>query len=396
MKVWITGTGMEGELTLTAEARKAVEEADILIGAERMTRPYSGLGKPVFTAYRSEDIAAVISREQVSSAAVLMSGDTGFFSGTKKLLPLLEGHDVRVIAGISSLSYFCGLTGQSYEDMRCISLHGRDCGIAVNVKLYGKCFFLLGGDTDAAGVCRRLTDYGLGDSIAVIGQELGSSREKIFRGTARELADIAAEKLCVMTVSYPDRLRYLPSAMDDSEFIRENIPMTKSAVRGSAVSWLRIEQYSTCWDIGCGTGSVSVEMAYRCPMGRVYAFDKKPEAAALTEKNARKHGCDNIVVTEGSCPEILEAAPAPDKVFIGGSSGRIEEIFAAVRRKTDCADVVVTAVSLETLEQASAAFREYGAGHEITQIAVTETSRIAGHTMLHAQNPVFIIRGRLP
>ena len=144
---------------------------------------------------------------------------------------------------------------------------------------------------------------------------------------------------------------------------------------------------------GCGTGSVSVEAAFRCPDGKVYAFDKKPEAAALTVANARRFGCDNIIALTAELPRLPDNIPAPDKVFIGGSSGNMQEIFALIKERSPHADITVSAVSTETLTQAAAAFEEFGGRCEITQLAVTETRKIGGHTMFRAQNPVFIIKG---
>ena len=90
----------------------------------------------------------------------------------------------------------------------------------------------------------------------------------------------------------------------------------------------------------------------------------------------------------------LKNAPAPDKVFIGGSSGNMVEIFECAYQKKESADITVSAVSLETLEQAVEAFKRFGKECSIMQIAVTETKKVGSHTMLTAQNPVFIIRGK--
>ena len=109
----------------------------------------------------------------------------------------------------------------------------------------------------------------------------------------------------------------------------------------------------------------------------------------------RVFGCDNVIISEGSCPESLENAQAPDKVFIGGSSGNMDGIFTAIYAKNPKADIVVTAVSLETLNEAVKCFERYGTSPEITQIAAARTEKIGTHTMFKAQNPVFIISGGL-
>lgn len=395
MKVYIIGTGVNGGDSLTKETEAAIAEAELLIGAERMLSPFGHLGKELFCSYIPLDIAAKLNSCGYDCGAVLMSGDCGFFSGTKKLLPLLSGHDVKVIAGISSAVYFCGRLGISYEQMKFVTLHGHSSNIAVNVKLNQLCFFLLGGEMTAAKVCRRLCEYGMDDVKVHIGTDLGYPSERIISGSAAELTDCGADGLAVMITENKDALKHIPSAISDEVFLREKVPMTKSEVRCIAVSKLNICADSVVWDIGCGTGSVSVEAAYRCPDGKVLAFDKKAEAVELTAKNARLFGCDNIEVIEGECPQSLADVQAPSKVFIGGSSGNMDSIFAAVYEKNPKADMVVTAVSLETLQSAVSCFEQYGTAPEIIQIAVTRTEKLGSHTMLKAQNPVFIISGGL-
>jgi len=395
MRVYIIGTGMDGSITLTREAEKALEKAELIIGAERLVKPFMENGREVFVSYKADEISHRLTECGYDTAAVLMSGDCGFFSGARKLLPYLGRQDVRVIPGISSLSYFCSRTGLSYENMKFISLHGRESNIAVNVKMNEYCFFLLGGDMTAADVCRRLCGYGLGDVTVHIGSDLGGADEHIHSGRAEDLCDITVSGLSVMITDNWEYISNIPSCISDGSFIRREVPMTKSEIRCIAVSKLGICSDSVVWDVGCGTGSVSVEAAYRCPDGMVYAFDKNSDGVQLTEDNARLFSCDNIRITEGICPEILADAPAPDCVFIGGSSGDMEGLFSAVYEKNTKAQIVITAVSLETVHEAGVHFKKYGMEPEAVQIAVTRAERLLGHTMMKAQNPVFIISGRL-
>ena len=114
MKIYIVGIGMDGEKTLTAEAERAITEADVLIGAERMLAPFAVAGKAMFTEYRGEEIARYINENKPASAAVLMSGDCGFFSGAKKLTELLSDYSPEIISGISSPVYLCSKLGRKY------------------------------------------------------------------------------------------------------------------------------------------------------------------------------------------------------------------------------------------------------------------------------------------
>ena len=395
MKIYLIGTGTEGHHTLTLEAAEAIARSELLIGAKRMLEPYQTSGKVCVRAYQSAEIIAALLDNKFEIAAVLFSGDCGFFSGASVLKEQLPDAEIIFIPGISSLAAFCAKIGKSYENMKFVSLHGRDAHIAIHAAANPLCFFLLGGNVRAADLCKQLCAYHLGALSVYIGENLGYPDERISIGKAVEFTDYCDDTLTVLVTENPTPIQFIPSALPDRCFERSKIPMTKAHVRCSAVAALNIKKDGICWDIGCGSGSVSVEMAYRCQDGAVYAFDKNPEAIPLTEKNAVHFFCDNIIAEEGNCPEILLNAPVPDHVFIGGSSGNLRGIFEIIAMKNHEADIVITAVSLETLLLAAKCFDEFQGTFEVVQIAVTETKKVGSHTMLEAQNPVFVISGHL-
>ncbi len=395
MKVYIVGIGMGTQKTMTAEAAEAVEKADILIGAKRMIAPFKDKGKPCFDEYRSDEIVRIIAENTCQCAAVLMSGDCGFFSGAKKLTERLSDADVEVISGISSPVYFLSKLKKDWSDCNFLSLHGQNGNIVRNVCSHEKTFFLLGGEMTPKKLCQRLCGYGMGDISVYIGENLGYENEKISCGKASEFADHAAGELCVLLAENPNYERHIRCGIDDEEFIRGKVPMTKKEIRANVVTGLEIGKNDVCWDIGCGTGSVSVEMALQCINGRVFSVDKNHEAAALTAENRRKFGCDNIEIIEGDAAETIEKLPAPDCVFIGGSSGELEEIVHLALKKNSNLRLTITCVSIETLSKSCQVFDKFGIEAEITQIAVTRTRNVGVHTMMSAENPVFIIKRKL-
>lgn len=394
MKVYIVGTGMEGKKTLTAEAKTVIENSEVLIGARRMVEPYMGMNKQFFVSWKSEEIAEYLCKKSFTSAAVLVSGDCGFYSGAEKLLRALSDYDTEIICGISTPVYFCSKIKKPWQDMKLISLHGTDGSIVRNVCKNELCFFLLGGNITPAHICRKLCEYGLSGVKIYIGENLGYENERILQGKAAELTELEFGTLTVAVAENPEYEHGTVSGIPDEKFVRGSVPMTKSEVRSTVISKLNIGRNNICWDIGCGTGSVSVEMALQCFDGKVYSVDKNEEAVGLTRENALKFCCDNMEITVGNAPEILEAFPAPDRVFVGGSQGRIDEMFDIVFEKNSCAQIVVTAVSIETLNGAVSAFEKHGITcPDIVQLAVTRTKRVGAHTMLSAENPVFIIKG---
>ncbi|MGN0666355.1 MAG: precorrin-6y C5,15-methyltransferase (decarboxylating) subunit CbiE [Huintestinicola sp.] len=389
--VYIVGVGMDGMNTLTAEAREAICSADILVGAKRMTDMFADSGKTVYNTYHSTEIAKLLESEKFEIAAVLMSGDCGFYSGAAGLLPMLSEYKTEVICGISSPVYFASKLGISWQNMRFISLHGAEDNIVRNAASNEKTFFLLGGKVTASDICRRLCEYGLGEITVHIGECLANENERIQSGKASDFTEIDTDRLAVLMTVNPKYQRNVRFGIDDGFFQRGSVPMTKSEIRGAIISKLDIRPDDICWDIGCGTGSVSVEMALQCSSGRVYSVDRNEEACRLTKANAHRFYCDNITVYCGMAGEIIPELPKPDRLFIGGSCGELEKILHRAYELNPEVKTVITAVSLETLSSAVKLLEQSGNNTDVVQIAVTRTKKIGEHTMLSAENPVYII-----
>ena len=168
--------------------------------------------------------------------------------------------------------------------------------------------------------------------------------------------------------------------------------MTKCEVRGLSVEKLGLSADSVVWDVGAGTGSVTVELALRACEGQVWAIERKPEAAGLIGQNCRRFGAANVQVVEGKAPEALEDLPAPTHVFIGGSSGNLREILELCLKKNPAVRVVVNAVTLETVGEAARCFSQLGSP-DMVQIAVTRTRPAGRYHLMDAQNPVWIFSG---
>ncbi len=194
--------------------------------------------------------------------------------------------------------------------------------------------------------------------------------------------------------------RAVPGIPDDA-FERGSVPMTKQEVRAVALAKLGLRRGEVLYDIGSGTGSVAVEAAL---LGaRVYAVERRGEAVELLRRNLKKFGIaesgakpagGEVRVVEGEAPEALHSLEAPHRVFIGGSGGRVEEIVRAVAEKLrENGRMVLTAITLETLDRARKALEREGFGHESVLLSVARAERARGVTMMRALNPVFIVTG---
>ena len=330
------------------------------------------------------------------SLAVAMSGDVGFYSGTKKLLPLLEGCQVKVLPGLSSMVYLCARLGRSYEDVVAVSAHGRDRSILPDIRRYSRVFTLVGGENGMGLLCRKLTREGLGDVRLSVGERLSYPDEKITLGTARELADRSFESLSVALIDNDAAANVATHGLPDHLFLRGEgpdgvVPMTKSEVRSVCLSKLQITENAVCWDVGAGTGSVSIEMALQARRGKVFAIERRMDAVNLLRKNADKFGTEHLSIVLGLAPEACENLPAPTHVFIGGSAGNMKEILQLVLRKNPNARIVATAIALESVAEITACMKECNLlKTEIVCLNVAK-DRVAGrYHLMNGQNPIYI------
>ena len=354
-------------------------------------------GQRVYDAIAPGDIAAFIrEHRECRRFAVVMSGDTGFFSGTKKLLPLLEDCDTAVLPGLSSLSYLCARLKTSYEDVRTVSLHGRQHNIVPEVRANDRLFTLVGGERGMNDLCRALAEGGLGDVCVSVGQRLGYPEERVIRGTAAELAEGVFDPLCAALIENPHPDAVVTPGLPDEVFLRSGegspvVPMTKSEVRAVCLSKLRLTERSVCWDIGAGTGSVSVEMALQAKQGLVCAVERREDAAALLEQNRERFALENLRVVCGSAPEACAGLPAPTHAFIGGSAGNMREIVALLLAGNPRVRIVATAVSLESIAELTDCLTAFPfAETEVVSLQVARDRRAGGYHLMSGQNPIYI------
>ena len=386
---YIIGAGMGTPDTLTGEARRALDEADVVLATARLTALSA---KAVVCPFG--ELAAQAVQADGDTVAVLVSGDVGFFSAAARLREQLAPHgDVRLICGLSSLQYFCAKLGVSYDDACVRSLHGRAGSILGAVSYHKKVFVLTGGTQNAQTVCKTLSDAGLGGLTVHLGENLGMETERIAHGTASELAKQTCGDLAVLLVEHPDAAN-AAEPLRDSMFTRAKVPMTKEEVRWTACGRLAVQPRDTVWDVGAGTGAMTLELARRACDGLVYAVERNEDALSLLEENCRKLGGYNVQIIAGRAPEALEILPAPDCVFVGGSGGGMRRILALAKEKNPAVRVVVTAIALETLEEARHALLDLGfANVEVSQLAASRGKAVGPYTMMTALNPVFILSG---
>ena len=346
--------------------------------------------------YRPEQIAEIIKAEKEDwKIGILLSGDIGFFSGAKKLEKVLEGFadEVILVPGISSIVYLSAKIGIAWEDAAIISLHGKNENFIQTIDKREKTFLLLGG-TDAGKVFyKKMLEYEMNEVKIHIGTNLSYADECVRSGVLSDFQEEDFEGLTAVMVENPVPSKATGPHRKDEEFLRGKVPMTKAEIRAVSVAQMELTEDAVVYDIGAGTGSVSVEIALSGEKIKVYAIEKNPEGVELIRQNRKKFRVDGIRIIEGNAPEVLEGLEMPTHVFIGGSSGNLRQIIEKVTAANPEVKIVLNAISLETLGEVMELSKD-GLLKEIqvTQLSAARSRILGDYHMMTGQNPVYIIR----
>lgn len=399
-KVFLVGMGPGDPGLFTEAARRAFEESQVLAGAGRMADGLRGFQKPVLREYQPERILGFLKdHPEYETAAVALSGDTGFFSGARGLLEVLNrdgGFEVEVIPGISSAGYFFSRIGAGWEDVCFLSLHGRDADLEGAVGGHKRVFILCGGSNALKEICERLLHAGLSQVRLTVGENLSLANERISEGTPETMREREVSGLTVVLAENPAAGRTLPRplthGLPDEAFLRGKTPMTKLEVRSVSLSKLALTENAVVYDVGAGTGSVSVECARLSSGIRVFSIERDPEALELLEKNRQQFSLSNMEIVAGTAPEALEGLPAPTHVFIGGSGGSMGRIVDTVLRKNGAARFVANLITPESLAAVMDLPRALPVTDpEIVMVTAARSKKAGNSHLMLGANPVWIV-----
>ena len=418
MEICLAGIGMGSKDGQTQEVQHAIETADILLGAERMIERYSAkIEKRPY--YMTEQILPYLEQLQKNGTTaqkdslqvtVLFSGDTGFYSGCRKLYMALQeavatgalNAEVRIMPGISSVVTLAARVGESYEDAAILSMHGKKLNrLSATVESHEKVFLLTSGSEDIRKIGRLLAEAGLTDCEVIVGYQMSYPEESIRILTPGQCEEITEEGLytCLIRNPHwqPERLThgradicFLRDASENEGKLRRT-PMTKEEVREVSICKLHLTQNAVVYDIGSGTGSVAIEIAGVPGRVQVYAIERKPEAVELLRKNRAQFHMDNIQIIEAPAPEGLEELPVPTHAFIGGSGGRLMDILQVLYRKNPHMRIVINAISMETIAELKEVLDTFPVEEEeILQMQVSRVKKLLSYHLPQAENPVWI------
>lgn len=398
--VYLIGIGMGDPDYLISYAEKIIAQADIYIGAKRMLEPFEIHQGRSLVSYKPKEMKEYLLQEKEwQNGVILLSGDSGFFSGAKGILEEFADtpYAIQCIPGISSISYFSARLGMNWEDMYIASAHGRKENLIGRILQNKRTFALLGGGRQLKELCEKLQYYGMNKVRLFVGENLSYTArtteegERIVQGSPAEIQNQSFGNLICMIAENPAPQKRM-GEFKDEEFIRGKVPMTKCEVRTVSIAKLNLQENSVLYDIGAGTGSVSIEIAAKYPGIKVYAIEKNEEAVSLIQKNKQKFCTDNVEIISGEALEVLQNSQLeiPTHVFVGGSGGNFKEMAQWLFTQNPNLHMVANAVSLNSIAEIHKAVEELQLQAEVISMNVSRSKKMGGYHMMMANNPVYI------
>jgi precorrin-6B C5,15-methyltransferase / cobalt-precorrin-6B C5,C15-methyltransferase len=396
--VLVVGVGGEGLASLPLAVQERIEQADQLWGSRRLLAcwPEHPAEKIIIDATIAQR-AEMLPHRGDKRVVVLASGDPGFYGIAATLLRYLPPEELEIVPHVNALQLAFARISVSWSDAVFTSAHARPLAEMVGWAKHTRKLGILTDSQHTPGlIAQTLLDTGLSDCRAVVAENLGLAEERITDARLSALPEMEFIPLNVLLLiqdaDWQPAVAFTPRPAEAYAHRRGLI--TKADVRALSLARLALRETDTIWDIGAGSGSMSIEMAELAWRGEVYAVEHDAENLEFIRQNKRLFGALNVTVVEGYAPGKLVELPLPDAVFIGGTGGRMSDILAhiATAARPGCR-IVMALATLENLTQAMEIMKSLNWSPQVTQVNLSDGVPIAGMTRFAPLNPVFIVSG---
>lgn len=400
---WLTliGIGEDGRDGLSPTALRMIDQATFIMGGERHLDLIGNSNAETRTWPKPfEQGIEIILARRGQNTVILASGDPFFYGVGATLARHITPEEMLTLPAPSAFSLMASRLGWAMQDCALLSLHGRPFErIAPHCQPNAKILSLTWDETTIRRVADYLVTHGMGESVIAIGQALGGSREQLSKKTAqaihmtREKVDPLNTLGIEIKASRGARIVPLTSGLEDDLFEHDG-QITKREIRAVTLSSLQPRQGQVLWDIGAGSGSVSIEWMLRHPANRAIAVEPRKDRAERMMRNALSLGVPELQIIEGKAPEALSGLPSPDAIFIGGGGTNPSVIDAAWAALPEGCRLVANAVTIET--QADLMRRHVAMGGTLSKIEVSRADPVGPFHGWRASMPVIqwvIVKG---
>lgn len=391
--VYIVGIGPGSKEYILPQAIKVLESSDEIIGFGRAINSLDFIDSKKVKVNKISEVAQHLDANKHKNIAVAASGDPLFYGITNYLKSNYDG-EINIVPGITSFQYLAAKLNKPWQNAFLGSLHGREQSFIKGVLENNLSIWLTDNKNSPEALANTLLENGLNPYIYV-GENLSYEDEKIESGTAEDIRSKEFKGLSIMIVETEeiDKKDKELHFIKDEELIRGNCPMTKEEIRILSIAKLNLREDSYVLDVGAGTGSISVQAAKFCPVGKVIAIEKDEDAIDTIKKNVDKFKLNNLELIEGEAMEVINNINYSfDSIFIGGSGGNIEDIIKEYGKKLlPGGKMILNFITINNLYKAMDALKKLGYKVSCTQVSISKTK--GESYMLFGNNPIFIIEG---
>lgn len=410
-KINVVGIGLDGKTGLTIEICQLIEQATVLVGSDRHLNLFSDhpaeklvLGDflTVFETLKQK----LANHEKI---VILASGDPLFFGLGRLLLENFPSEQLTFYPHFSSVQLAFNRLKLPWHDAQIVSVHGRSLDLLLTLLQKGvnKIAILTDTENNPSAIAAYYQSLDLAIHYEFwICENLGGDKEKIYSDSAVNLSQLSRYDFAPLNVVILVRkndtelleldLNQLPLlGLPDSSFLsfadRPGL-MTKREIRLIVLGELALQPNQIIWDIGAGTGSVSVEIARLCPSSQIFAIEKTAMGITLIQGNAHRFQVKNVYPISGKAPEVLAGLPNPDRIFIGGTGGNLTSILSICQaRLNPSGKIVLALVTMEHFATCLSWFKEHHWYYSYQQIQIFRSLPLGDLTRLNSLNPVMII-----
>lgn len=393
--IYLIGAGIAGCEGLSTRALEAIDTAEVLVGRQRHLDRF-----PDFKGEKMVlgDLPPLLSflQSTAKQVAVLATGDPNFFGTGRFLLRNLPKERLEIFANVTSMQYAFARIREPWDDSIFLSVQGRGMGPSIDKIVAAEKACILTDETNTpAAIAHELISRGAEGYEAWVCEDLGLPTEKFTRTTIKGLLTLQHSELNILILIriYENNLTQYPLiGVDDEEFASIKKLFTRQEVRAVTLAKLKLQNDLVVWDIGAGSGSISIEASNLLPNGKLFAVEKNSQYVQLLKQNLEKFCARNVKLVEAYAPEGLDELPDPDRVFVGGAGGNLEEIIEQVdRRLKSDGLIVINATTLDTLTKSIEALEYHGYQVEVVCVNVSRTRPLTEFKLFEAQDPVYII-----
>jgi precorrin-6B C5,15-methyltransferase / cobalt-precorrin-6B C5,C15-methyltransferase len=408
-KVYIVGIGDDGLDGMTAQARRLLEEADLLVGPDSCAGVLTeALRSRLETAANLEELVERIEAAGNQRIVLLASGDPLFYGTARYVCGKLGKDRFEVVPHVSSMQLAFARVKESWEDAFLANLAGQSIERVIDrIRTSETAGLFTNEQWPPAAVAKALLEHGIDAFQAYVCENLGSPDERVTQGSLAEIATESFGPLNVMILvrkpKAPEQAGHVGTRMfgNPDECFLQSRPkrglLTPGEVRALALSELGLGPASIAWDVGAGSGSVGLEAARLARDGKVFAIEMDPDDHALIQENACRFGVVNLQAVLGRAPDAWADLPDPDAIYVGGSGRDVAMLVENAWERLKAGGRLVTACnSIENLAAVHALLRARSGDAAYWMVNIARGIEQLDRIRFEAINPVFLIAATKP